>query len=341
LGIKKLRIGMVTPWGKVRCGIRTYSENLINSLVKYGVEVYVVRWPRFGVLTSEIVGNIVDKIPKDKIDVLHVQHEYGLFKGLDGYFYNLLKDLDVPVVTTMHAVGNFEIDPIIASVSDKVIVHNRFCYKRFGFHDKTVIIEHGCLNPISCPPVDECKRRFGIDPRIPIVGYLGFISKYKGLETLIQAVSMIPDVALLIGGGYHVEPGTSYIDNLKRWSLQVLPGRVQWLGYVPDEEMKYVYGAMDLLVYPSVYVTESGALLTALSHCKACITSNVPPFKEKERKKALVTFKDLDDLVEKIKYYIKNVDARRKLEDGARKYAFRYRWDVIARKHIRLYRELM
>jgi len=338
--MKKLKIGMVTPWGRVRCGIRSYSENLINSLVKYGVEVYVIRWPRFGILTKEIIQNIVEKIPVDKIDILHVQAEYGLFKNLDGYFYNLLKDLNIPIVTTAHAVGSFEVDPIIASVSDRVIVHNRFCFKRFGFPEKTIIIEHGC-QPTETPSMDECKRRFGIDPRIPIVGYLGFISKYKGLEILISAISRIPNVALLIGGGYHVEPGTSYIDNLKRWSLQVLPGRVQWLGYVPDEEMKYVYGAMDLFVYPSIYSSESGALLTAVSHGKACIARDLPPFKEKERRKALVTFKDLDDLVEKIKYFVSDVDARRKLEDGARKYAFRYRWDVVARKHIKLYWSLI
>jgi len=338
--MRKLKIGIVTPWGRVRCGIRSYSENLINSLVKYGVEVYVVRWPRFGVLTKEIIQNIVEKIPKDKIDLLHIEHEYGLFKNFDGYFYNLLRDLDIPIVTTMHAVGSFEVDPIVASVSSKVIVHNRFCFRRFGFPEKTIIIEHGC-QPCETPSMDECKRRFGIDPRIPVVGYLGFISKYKGLEILIQAVSRIPNVALLIGGGYHVEPGTSYIDNLKRWSLQVLPGRVQWLGYVPDEEMKYVYGSMDLFVYPSIYSSESGALLTAVSHGKACIARDLPPFKEKERRKALVTFKDLDDLVGKIRYFIGDADARRGLEDGARRYAFRYRWDVVARKHIKLYRSLI
>jgi len=129
--------------------------------------------------------------------------------------------------------------------------------------------------------------------------------------------------------------------NLKKWSLKVLPGRCQWLGYVPEERLSIVYGAFNILCYTSRYATESGALLMGLSHGKATIASNVPPFKEKEKKGALITFKSVKDLRRKIKWLLKDEDSRRKLEEGARKWAAANNWSNIARKHIELYKQVL
>ena len=338
-----LSVAMITPWGKnVRCGIRTYSEKLVNALAKLGVDIYIVRWPRFGARTPELVESMVlDKIPVDQIALVHVQHEYGLFSpNLEASFFKALKSFGKPIVTTMHAVGNWEVDRIIAEASDRVMVHNEFCFKRFGYPEKTVIIEHGC-EPKECPPADECKRSLGIDPRIPIVGYQGFISSYKGLETLIEAMTKVPNAALLIGGGWHVEAETDYIMRLKRWSLETLKGRCQWLGYVEDERLPTVYGAMSIVVYPSRYISESGALLMALSHGKAVIASNLPPTREKAMLGALMTFKSVEDLRRKIRRLLKDEALRRGLEEDAKAYAESVSWPKVAEKHLRLYEEIL
>ena len=251
-----------------------------------------------------------------------------------------MKFLKLPIVTTMHAVGDWEKDKVIAECSDVVIVHNKFCFRKFGFPRKTVIIPHGC-KPSKCNDPVESKKALGIDPRIPIVGYCGFITQYKGLEFLIEAMKYVKNAGLLIAGGYHVSPDTQYITNLKNYSFMVLPGRVQWTGYVPDEKLPVVYGAMDLVVYPSRYATESGALLMALSFGKAVIASKIPPFEEKEEEGALITFRDVPDLVGKIKHLLGDVDARRRLEDGAREYVRNVSWDRVAKIHIKLYEKVL
>jgi len=244
----------------------------------------------------------------------------------------------------MHAVGNWEIDHIIAEMSDAVIVHNEYCFRKFGFLKKTGIIPHGAL-PLKTPPPpkEECKKSLGIHPKTPIVGYLGFISSYKGMETLIEAMIKVPKAALLIGGGWHVEGQTQYMVNLKEWTLKALPNRCRWLGFVSDEDLSRVYGAMDIIVYPSRYATESGALIMALSHEKALIANRLPPFKEKEKQKALITFKrdDAKNLSRKIKQLLKDEDMRHKLEEGAKAYAENTSWSKIAERHINLYKQVL
>jgi len=281
---------------------------------------------------------VVNKIPVSDIDLIHVQHEYGLFNRHEATFYNRLKRLGKPIVSTMHAVGNSGIDRAIANASDKMIVHNEFCKKRLKLDSE--VIPHGC-KPSETMPRGEAMRRSGIDERVPLVGYCGFISSYKGLETLIEAVSKIPHSALLIGGGWHTEQETHYIATLNQMTQELLPDRCKWLGFVPDEELAMAYGAMDVVVYPSIFSTESGALLMALSHGKAVIANRLPPFKEKEKLGALTTFRGVNSLVKKIRLLLKDEEYRASLEEGARDYAEANTWSKVADKHVNLYKTVL
>jgi len=335
-----LKIAVVTPW-LVKCGIFTYSKKLIDALAEQGVDVYVVRLSRFGRKTPESLHNLVQRIPVDNIDLIHIQHEYGLYQMLEQQFYLDLKALGKPIITTMHAVGVRKgIDAGVASMSDRVVVHNEYCAKMFGYPEKTVIIPHGAS---SCETVEaeKAKKSFGIDPRIPIVGYCGFISEYKGIETLIESMIKVPRTGLLVAGGFHTEADTPYIAGLRQKSLDLLPSRCHWPGYIPDERLSAAYGAMDIVVYPSRFATESGALLMALSHGKAVLASRIAPFKEKEKLGALMTFKDVNDLSRKIKRLLKDEELRKSLEEGAREYVKSVEWSKIAGKHIELYESLV
>lgn len=333
-----MKIALITPW-LVKCGIYTYCRDLSKALAELGVDVYIVRLPRFGGKTPEILQQVVSSIPVDKIDLIHVSHEYGLYQGLEGGFYGDLKRLGKPIVSTMHAAGNWEVDQIIASASNRVITHNEFCARRFGYPN--VILPHGCLGPFKCPPADECKKAWGIDPRAPIVGTVGFISSYKGIESLVEAMMKVKGAGLVIGGGWHAGPETEYIMKLKKWSLDVLPGRCQWLGYIPDEMMSKAYGAIDIFCYPSRFMTESGALLTALSHEKAIIAKDLAPVREKAKQGALMAFKGVRDLTQKIKLLLKDEELRAKLEKGAMEYAEKTSWNAVGKLHLSLYEDVL
>jgi len=332
-----LKIAILTPFAQ-RCGIASYSRDLCNALAEQGVDVYVVRTPRLGVKTVELLTDVAERVPFKKVDLIHVQHEYGLFQGLEESFYRILKLYEKPIVSTMHAIGNFIIDPIIADNSNLLITHNKFCKKKLGHPSK--IIPHGC-KPTKCQPSKESKMAYAIPPEVSIVGYCGFISPYKGLDLLIEAMEKVPNAALLVGGGWHAGPDTQYITRLKERSLTSLEGRCQWIGYVPDEMLSTAYGAMDIVCYGSKISTESGALLMALSHGKATIASSIAPFREKEKARALITFKNVKDLRRKIKKLLKDDDARKELEAGARAYAEENSWESVAKLHIAEYERVL
>jgi glycosyltransferase involved in cell wall biosynthesis len=331
----KISVAMISPFFN-RCGIATYSEYLCKALGELGIDVYGVKLPRFGEKTADILQNVVDKIPKD-VDIIHVSHEYGLYQLMEKEFYAALKQLGKPIVTTMHAPG-FKNDAVINANSDAVIVHNEFCQKRFA--GDSVIIPHG-TSVVKCPDRAVCKKSYGIDPSIPVVGYLGFIGEQKGIETLIAAMTKVPNAALLMCGGWHLGEGTAYMWDLKDKTNALLQGRCQWTDFVPDEQLPVAYSSMDLLVYPSKYATESGGLLLALSHGKAVISSDAPPFKEKEDAGALVTFNSVDDLAEKIKFLLENDAERLKLEAAATKFAESTSWSKVAKLHVDLYKKVL
>ena len=336
-----VRIAMVTPWN-VRCGIATYSRSLVEAIANHGHEVYVIKLPRFGLMTEATLQNVVDMIPMQRVELIHVQHEYGLYHNLEDPFYRRLNEVRAgkPIITTMHAIGSWTIDRTVAMTSNRVIVHNRFCQEKFEGQSR--IIRHG-TSPLQTPPppIVECKKSLGINPTMSIVGYLGFISTYKGLETLIHAMVKVPQAGLLIGGGWHTEEETQYLFELKELTLKLLPKRCTWLGYISDQDMSKVYASMDCLVYPSRYATESGALLTALSNRKAVIANALKPFKEKEKEGALITFKrdSVAHLAAKIRKVLRDDTLRRSLEEGAQQYCERTAWSHIAAEHITLYQE--
>lgn len=332
-----LKVAMVTSWA-VRCGIYTYSRDLAMALAQEDVETLIVRLPRFGRKTVDLVTDVAERIPYDQVDLVHVQHEYGLFQGLEAPFFTTIRQHGKPIVTTMHAVGNFEADVLISGVSNKVIVHNKFCANRFAFPN-TTIIPHG-ITPAEPTERTAAKPLFGIGKDVPIVGYLGFISNYKGLETLIAAMMEVR-AGLLICGGWHTDSENEYISTLRERSQKALGKRVVWAGYIPDEKLADAYGAMDVLVYPSRFATESGALLHGIAHGKAIITSNIEPFKEKEAEGAVMTFKDVGDLTEKIKFLLGEPAQRTALEARAREYAQKNSWGAVAKQHVKLYESLL
>ena len=77
--------------------------------------------------------DVADRIPYSEVDLIHIQHEYGLYQGLEPPFFTAVRMHGKPIVTTMHAVGNWELDVLIATVSNRTIVHNKFCASRFAF----------------------------------------------------------------------------------------------------------------------------------------------------------------------------------------------------------------
>jgi len=313
---------MVTPW-HAKCGVASYSEKLSLALSRLGVEVYIVKLHRTGVKDPDYMQFLATRIP-EHVDLIHVQHEYGLFSYCEEAFYAAARELGKPIVTTLHGGGGFQQDEEIARYSDVVVVHNRWQASRYG--RPCVIIPHG-VEPRQPLPKVEARRLLGVKASY-VAGCFGFISPYKGLEDILYAASKLRDVEFLIAGGWHLDHETRYMAELKRRS----PQNVRWLGYLEEDQLPAFFGACDLIIHASRFVSESGSLLTAIGYGKAVIARDLPPNREKP---VLDLFTTAEDLAEKVDYYVRTLDLC-EAEQRARSYAEENSWSRVAEKHEKL-----
>ncbi len=103
--------------------------------------------------------------------------------------------------------------------------------------------------------------------------YVGGISPHKNLSKLIEAFAGIakiqPELKLVLVGDYTDDPFFSAYPALKKQVAGLgLENRIVFTGFIPDEELVYLYNAATLLVFPSL---EEGFGLPAIE-AMACGT---------------------------------------------------------------------
>jgi glycosyltransferase involved in cell wall biosynthesis len=109
---------------------------------------------------------------------------------------------------------------------------------------------------IGVIPLGVDHVRFWCDAAIPKrgcrIGFLGEAKRAKGLDTAILAFAEVarqnPDAFLAIAsGGNELEE----MKELARRSIP--PGRYEFIGFVPEENMRQFYSELDLFLFPSRY----------------------------------------------------------------------------------------
>jgi glycosyltransferase involved in cell wall biosynthesis len=96
---------------------------------------------------------------------------------------------------------------------------------------------------------DEEPRRDGSGPLR--VGYVGRLASEKGVDTLLEAVSLLDDVdvrTVIAGDG----PDREALERRAR-ELRI-DDRLEWTGYVPHDRIEEIYRRLDLVVVPSLTV---------------------------------------------------------------------------------------
>ncbi|MBX0327753.1 glycosyltransferase [Oscillochloris sp. ZM17-4] len=119
------------------------------------------------------------------------------------------------------------------------------------------------------------RREFGIPEQTPVLLFFGFVRPYKGLEYLIQALSLIReqiDVHLLVVGEFWTAPEfyERYADEFGVRDMITIVNR-----YVPNEEIRPYFDAADVVVLPYISATQSGVVQLAFGFGKPVITTRV------------------------------------------------------------------
>ncbi len=177
--------------------------------------------------------------------------------------------------------------------------------------------------------------------------YVGGISPHKNLNTLIDAFKQIADsgdnkLKLVLVGDYKDDPFFSAYPDLKaKVSKFGLEDRVIFTGFIPDEDLAYLYNAATLLVFPSL---EEGFGLPAIE-AMSCGTP-VAASKTGSLPEVLGSvgryFDPLkaDEMAAVIRNVLNDESARQQMKADGIERSQNFRWKRAAEDTLKIFREL-
>ena len=228
-------------------------------------------------------------------DVVCVQHEYGIFGGPSGsHLLTLLRDLRVPIVTTLHTVLR-EPDPQqrrvlieLANLSDRLVVMSQrgalFLREIYGIADEKIdVIPHGIPDVPFLDPSFH-KDLLGAEGKIVLLTF-GLLSQNKGIEHVIAAMPAIlerhPNVIYVVLGATHPHvrqhEGERYRLSLQRKAHELgVDQQVAFYDqFVALDELVRFIGAADIYITPYLNPAQivSGTLAYTVGAGKAVIST--------------------------------------------------------------------
>jgi glycosyltransferase involved in cell wall biosynthesis len=208
------------------------------------------------------------------------------------------------------------------------------------------------------PPIDfdraSWRRQIGAGEETLTVSYFGFMNSSKGVEYLVQALSLLAGRGLrwrlLIVGG---EAGDSDPTNrgYSQWIVHLiksrhLQDRVYWTGFVAGDQVSAALLSSDVCVLPfrDGVSLRRGSLLAALAHGLPIVTtfpSHPDPLLVDGENVAMVQRDSPSALADAIEQVWLDRAARERLASGARALGQRFRWPDIAARHLDMYETLL
>lgn len=295
-----------------QCGLATFTTDIatwVASALGPSSQVFVVAmndrpegydYPpmvRFEVLASDPrdYPRAADFVNLSEVDLVCVQHEFGIFGGQKGiYITDLLRDLRKPVVTTAHTVlpdpepDRLEAMVEVCRLSDAVVVMSEksidLLEEIYGCpRDKVHLIHHG-VPDMPFADADDYKGRWGLSGKTVLLTF-GLLHPRKGIEHAIQAMPAIverfPDAVYVVLGATHPpvkkREGEKYRFSLLRLAreLGVEDNVVFYDRFVTLEELSHFLAACDVYVTPYLDLNQivSGTLAYAMGLGKPIIST--------------------------------------------------------------------
>jgi glycosyltransferase involved in cell wall biosynthesis len=336
------------------------------------------------------VVEIVKEVTHEPPQVIHIQHEYlGYGSPMCGLLFPLLLVLlrlfGRPIILTMHSVirrssltdSFFSLHrtgrrfapmkklvmivftKVIATLCDAIIVHSEemkatLIRDYFIRNAKIFVVFHGTDTYLCRRDSAETRRRLGLQNK-KIVLFFGFIIPNKGIEILLKAFpavsAKIPDLVLVIAGGYHPRLGEEspeyigtvekMIDELKLQERIVFENR-----HVPDDLLELYISAADVIVFPYVddsVVGASGALATCAGMGRSVVATRLPRFSsdiKDEYDGLLAEPNNEQDLILKMMTILEQDSLRESLGQHLREKAQARSWQIIALQTYELYKRI-
>jgi glycosyltransferase involved in cell wall biosynthesis len=358
-----------------KCGIATFTSDLLGAVAAHQPQNHCFAVPvndiegcyqypdavRFEIEEQDLESYrcAADFLNSSDVDVVSVQHEFGIFGGPAGsHLLVLLRGLIAPVVTTLHTVlrtpnaDQLRVMRELIARSTRLVVmtergRNLLQEVYQAPAGKIDLIPHGIPDvPFAAP--DRYKEQFGVSGKKVLLTF-GLLSPNKGIEHALNAlpdiVAEFPDVVYIVLGATHPNElrtrGDSY-----RLGLEALVRKnkienhvVFHNRFVELKELTEFIGAADLYITP--YLDEaqitSGTLAYAFGAGKAVISTPYWHAAELlgEQRGVLVPFADPAAIAREASGLLRDGARRHAMSENAYKLGRTMVWSKTAGRYMR------
>ena len=360
-----------------KCGIATFTTDLCTSVASQFPKIECFSVPvndveegydyppevRFEIEEQNLASyrRAADFLSISDVDVVCVQHEFGIYGGTaGGHLLALLREVNIPIVTTLHTVlkepsaDQKRVMQELIQLSTRLVVMSQ---KGEGFLKdlykappaKIDLIPHG-IPETSFVDSGFYKDLFGVEGKQVLLTF-GLLSPNKGIENVLKAlpriVAEIPNVVYIILGATHPhllrEAGESY-----RLSLELLAEKngvhknvIFYNRFVEPDELKDFIGAADIYVTP--YLNENQITSGTLAYCfgagKAVVSTPYWYAQEllAEGRGVLVPFNDPGALAREVAALLKDDPRRHAMRKQAYKMGREMVWGNVAGSYMQTF----
>ncbi len=372
------RIAFIGNYLPRQCGIATFTTDLCEAVAAVAPELSCIAVPindraegyayparvRFEIAEEDLSAyrRAAEFLNINDVDVVCLQHEYGIFGGPAGsHVLTLLRELRVPVVTTLHTIlrepsaEQRAVMEELTVLSDRLVVMTQrgkeFLQTIYGVPEAKIdLIPHGIP---EVPFVDPnfYKDRFGVEGKTVLLTF-GLLSRNKGIEYVIEALPAIlerhPNVVYIVLGATHPHvrqyEGETYRLFLQRRAreLGVEQQVIFYNRFVSNEELVEFIGAADIYLTPYLNREQitSGTLAYTVGCGKAVIST---PYWHAEELLAdgrgiLVPFRDAAAIAKAVNRLLDDEIERHAIRKRAYLYSRHMIWPEVARCYLESFR---
>jgi glycosyltransferase involved in cell wall biosynthesis len=362
------------------CGIATFTKDVVDAYDRaFGFASPVIAIDEPGAEIRRYDPEVVARIREQNresyasaaelvsiypVDLVNIQHEYGLFGGERGeWLADFMSMLDKPAVLTMHTVlpdpdeTYMRVTKALCEEASKVVALSEtgrnLLERVYGIDPDVLQVIHHGVPDVPFQDTAAAKASFGIGQRT-VISTFGLISRGKGLEYAIEAMRDVvkrhPETLYLILGETHPvvrrQEGESYRESLTSMVRQYgLHYNVQLIDkYLDFDEVVSYLAATDIYLTPYLNPAQivSGTLAYAVGCGKAIVST---PYLYAQvllahNRGFLCNFRDAASIASRLNMLLDDPALRRATERRAYRFGRQMTWPNVASQYGRLFSEL-
>ncbi|HEY8421858.1 MAG: glycosyltransferase [Clostridiales bacterium] len=368
-------VAFLSTYPPRECGLATFTQDLARELDKikllsnpkviavsnddYNYSGRVILELRQHDRESYI--NTAKAINNSNIELVIIEHEYGIFGGEAGeYILDFADKLQIPFITTLHTVlsnptpKQKEILKQLGKKSARIVTMAKntkpILQKTYGMDPSKVEVIHHGVPYKAVESRDKLKEKYGFSGK-SVVSTFGLLSPGKGIEYGIEAIAKVAgdhkEIVYLILGQTHPcvkkESGEAYREKLKKMVDDLGIGEyVRFVNkYLTKDEIIEYLQLSDIYMTPYIGKDQavSGTLAYAVGYGRVIVSTPYSYAREMlaDGRGLLAEFGDADSLARHIRYILENPQAKTEMEKRTLSVGRTMMWENVAKQYTKLF----